>query len=312
MLTGEFSPRLPASIGFVQAQGADIPFQRTINLTSSNTSNLVISATVDIPNGNIVVSFDTRITGGSGTPGGSNTQVQYNNNGSFGGSANLTFDAINTLTLTGGIVAGPGNTAATSFIRPANNQTVYSLLGRSQAGPGIQGRWDSATGNRYLSFGVYDNAGAYTEIFQANSQSLIISPGSTAATSFLKPNADVTLYSLLGREQAGPGIQGRWDSGTANRYLAFGTYDNAGTWSEAYRVQGGTITNSSGNLVINGTSGVQLQAAGAEAITFDAAPTTGGSSGSISISNYPGSTLATQKWMQVKYAGARYYIPMFQ
>jgi len=35
------------------------------------------------------------VSGGSGTPGGSTTQVQYNNAGSFAGSANLTFDGTN-------------------------------------------------------------------------------------------------------------------------------------------------------------------------------------------------------------------------
>ncbi len=33
------------------------------------------------------------IGGGGGTPGGANTQVQFNNNGTFGGSANLTFNS---------------------------------------------------------------------------------------------------------------------------------------------------------------------------------------------------------------------------
>lgn len=41
----------------------------------------------------------TNSGGGGGTPGGSNTQVQYNSSGSFAGSANFTF-ASNTLTLT--------------------------------------------------------------------------------------------------------------------------------------------------------------------------------------------------------------------
>ena len=53
--------------------------------------------------------------------------------------------------------------AANSFISPSSDQTVYSLLGRTQAGPGIQARWDSASGNRYLSFGQYDNTSTYTE-----------------------------------------------------------------------------------------------------------------------------------------------------
>lgn len=61
------------------------------------------------------------------------------------------------------ITIASGASAAASFLRPAQDQTLYSLLGRSQAGPGIQARWDSSSNNRYLSFGTYDNLGAYSE-----------------------------------------------------------------------------------------------------------------------------------------------------
>lgn len=45
-----------------------------------------------------------------GNPGGSNTQVQYNNGGEFGGSSNFTFDsATNLLTVTGNIAASNAN-----------------------------------------------------------------------------------------------------------------------------------------------------------------------------------------------------------
>jgi hypothetical protein len=44
---------------------------------------------------------------GSGTPGGSNTQVLFNDSTSFGGDAGMTFDkAANILTVTGGVVSG--------------------------------------------------------------------------------------------------------------------------------------------------------------------------------------------------------------
>ena len=67
-------------------------------------------------------------SGGSGTPAGSNTQVQYNNAGSFGGSANLTFDGT-TLTATGlsntgnttlGDASGDSVTINAATINPAN------------------------------------------------------------------------------------------------------------------------------------------------------------------------------------------------
>lgn len=48
---------------------------------------------------------------GGGTPGGSNTQVQYNNNGSFGGDSTFTFNATtNTLTVQNLEVTGSGST----------------------------------------------------------------------------------------------------------------------------------------------------------------------------------------------------------
>ena len=54
--------------------------------------------------------------GGSGSPGGSNTQVQFNNGGTFGGDSGLTYDAA-TDTLTSGILSATG---AGSAIRAAN------------------------------------------------------------------------------------------------------------------------------------------------------------------------------------------------
>jgi hypothetical protein len=56
--------------------------------------------------------------GGGGSPGGSNTQIQYNNNGVFAGSSSLTFDGIN-LACAGNVSVGGANplvqTSATSL-----------------------------------------------------------------------------------------------------------------------------------------------------------------------------------------------------
>jgi len=62
---------------------------------SANGINFINSATVTVTvtpgvNGNANVSFTS--TGGAGTPGGSNTQIQFNNNGSFGGSPKFTYN----------------------------------------------------------------------------------------------------------------------------------------------------------------------------------------------------------------------------
>jgi hypothetical protein len=70
---------------------ADIPalnYQAPITLTTTGTSGAAtfIGNTLNIPQ---------YTGGGGGTPGGSNTQVQFNNSGSFGGSANFIWDGTN-------------------------------------------------------------------------------------------------------------------------------------------------------------------------------------------------------------------------
>jgi hypothetical protein len=56
-----------------------------------------------------------RIINSNGTPGGSNTQIQFNNNGEFAGSTELTFDS-STGILTTGSISTTGNIAGNYFI----------------------------------------------------------------------------------------------------------------------------------------------------------------------------------------------------
>jgi len=69
--------------------------------------------------------------GAGGSPGGSNTQIQYNSTGSFAGSANLTFDG-NNLTLNGALLGrGPGNISGNCVYGPnafASNTTGASNI----------------------------------------------------------------------------------------------------------------------------------------------------------------------------------------
>jgi hypothetical protein len=70
-------------------------------------------------------------SGGGGSPGGDNSQVQFNNAGAFGGSASLTFDAT-TGTLSAGAVAATGNISAQYFVGNG------SLLTGINTGPGTE------------------------------------------------------------------------------------------------------------------------------------------------------------------------------
>ena len=66
---------------------AGTDYQAPITLTTTGTSGAAtfVGNTLNIP----------QYSGGSGTPGGSNTQIQFNNSGSFGGSANFIWDGTN-------------------------------------------------------------------------------------------------------------------------------------------------------------------------------------------------------------------------
>jgi hypothetical protein len=79
--------------------------------------------------------------GGNGTPGGSNTQVQYNNAGNFGGDAGFTYDSINNiLSVSGNIVSnnfiGTGNITIAN-INANGNITANYLIGNGSQLTGI-------------------------------------------------------------------------------------------------------------------------------------------------------------------------------
>ena len=78
------------------------------NLTLGNVSNIKITGGTNgyvlqtDGSGNLSWTAQTGGGGGNGTPGGSNTQIQYNDNNDFGASANFTWDsATNTLGVLG-------------------------------------------------------------------------------------------------------------------------------------------------------------------------------------------------------------------
>jgi hypothetical protein len=81
--------------------------------------------------------------GGGGTPGGSNTQVQFNNNGTFGGSANLTFNSV-TGALGTASVSATGNISAQFFV--GNGSLLTGITASLPAQPGNAGKYLSTNG----------------------------------------------------------------------------------------------------------------------------------------------------------------------
>jgi trimeric autotransporter adhesin len=143
-------------------QAADVP---TLNQNTTGTAANV-TGTVAVANGgtgtatpSLVAGTNITISGsfpnqtinasGGGSPGGSNTQVQYNNAGAFAGSANLTF---NGTILTAAGLAGPLNgtvgatTANTGAFTTLSATGVTTVQAGTAAAPAITTSGDTNTG----------------------------------------------------------------------------------------------------------------------------------------------------------------------
>jgi hypothetical protein len=100
---------------------AGVPTWSRISVNTINTTNAASA-------GNFLRGDGTwSAAGGSGAPGGTNTMVQYNDNGGFGGVAGFTFDAA-TNTLTAGTFVGKvtGNvTGSANTISPAGTTSQF-------------------------------------------------------------------------------------------------------------------------------------------------------------------------------------------
>lgn len=118
-----------------------------VTLTSNNVSNAyTLNLPSSVGNNNQYLRTDgtgnltwATVSGGSGSPGGSNTQLQFNDNGSFGGIPNVTFISgnlnlgnVSNVKLNGGVnnevirTDGNGNLSFTSI---ALNLLVGTRLG---------------------------------------------------------------------------------------------------------------------------------------------------------------------------------------
>jgi hypothetical protein len=183
--------------------------------------------------------------GGSTSPGGSDTQIQFNDDGDFGGDAGLVFNkSTNKLTAGGDIELNDGGTYTTTL------QTVTPTAARTISFPDATGTVGLVAGS--TSQFVYNNAGAYAGV-------------STLTTD----GTNVTLTgrfisSLNGAASAPPGtFTGTWfTGGTATTTKPQVLIEPTGATSTAWSTSGtGLGVNAAsgfgGNLLdlqVNGTS----------------------------------------------------------
>ncbi|OCK55418.1 tail fiber domain-containing protein [Bradyrhizobium sp. LMTR 3] len=104
--------------------------------------------------------------GGSGTPGGANTQVQFNNSGVFGGSANLVWDNVNNR-------LGIGTTTPQSKLDVTGASTAYNSTPLFRLTTGTGAGTDEA-----LTFGVHDTDYAWAQAIKQGTafRNLVLQP----------------------------------------------------------------------------------------------------------------------------------------
>jgi hypothetical protein len=128
--TGQFVFAVSGSANTQAMQGADVPANTlTFKWPSADpTANQVLTASAPAAG---IVTLTWATGGGGGTPGGADTQVQYNNTGAFGGITGLTSNGTN-------VTAGSGNLRATrpqitTSLDDSNGNEVFVITATASA-----------------------------------------------------------------------------------------------------------------------------------------------------------------------------------
>ena len=244
---------------------------------ANSTANLGSVSNVKISGGtaNYVLSTDgsgnlswVAQSGGGGTPGGANTQIQFNDAGSFSGNANLTFDkTTSVLTVIGNVVATnadlgnlttsnyfTGNGSLLSAITGANvtGEVAYATTSNSVAVANVTGIGNIATVNldgnaSNILYGNGSFAAAPVTYGNSNVATFLASFGSNTITT----TGNVQVGNIIGNGQALTGLNGANVTGQVANALVAGTvYTNA----QPNITSVGTLTdlNVSGNAVFGG------------------------------------------------------------
>ena len=180
--------------GFYTAAGLTMNTARILGRTTASSGaaeEISIGSGLVLSGGTLVATATG--SGGTGTPGGSTTQVQFNDAGAFAGDADLTWDkTANVLAISGDVSLSDGGTFTTTL------QTITPTAARTISLP-------DATGTVALVAGssgqlIYNNAGAYEggPLFSLTTGTLGYNTGGTVTQATNKSTA-VTLNGASGR-----------------------------------------------------------------------------------------------------------------
>jgi hypothetical protein len=231
------------------------------NLTLGNVSNVRINGGVNgyflqtDGTGNLTWAAAGNGGGGNGTPGGSNTQIQYNDSGSFGGNVGFTFNEVT------GQMNVPGNITAIGDLTAGNAgiggtiSAVTLAVGNIQATSNILSQNISANAN-ILAQNITGNANITANYFIGNGNSLSninganvtgtvanASHASTANTVVDNAQPNITSVGTL----TSLSVSGNINSGNANLGNSAVANFFIGSGNNLSNIQAANITGSIGN-----------------------------------------------------------------
>jgi hypothetical protein len=262
------------------------------NGTGFTRTTLTAGANVTITNTAGAITIASTGGGGGGSPGGSTTQVQYNNAGSFAGSANMTFDGT---TLTAAGFSGPHN--GTVGATTANTGAFTTLSASSTvSGTGFSTYLASppAIGGTSAAAGAFTTLAASSTVSGTGFSTYLASPPAIGGTA---PAAGTftTAKAIAAATQDAVQLQGR--AGGTGSYVAtitpttltasrtFTLPDASGTalvsGGDLGTPSAGVVTNLTGtaSININGTVGATTANAG----TFSSTVHKGATSGTVTL-----------------------------
>jgi hypothetical protein len=183
--------------------------------------------------------------GGGGTPGGANTQIQYNNNGIFGGSAGLTFNnTTNAIGATGAFSTTGTVTAASTVggvITGSSLSVTGSINGTMLTGTGLTVTTGNITAGNLLLSGAIEDSGQLDIRTTASNGNIVLTPNGTGNVNTganINATGNVTGGNIL-------------TSGTFSTSGSGGTLSGIGNITGGNLLTGGQVS-ATGNIIAGG------------------------------------------------------------